>query len=144
MKKLSHTLILFALMLFLLNSYTYAQNGKLSLVKLKWQNFSTETIYDVDCDSFTSTFKETIENKSFDDSLYLDKFNQLSSIKCFKKERRFKTVDVRGIITFYYPQKKVEYCFDIFGHFYKDGIITYNKKLISFITKNLYSKHFTP
>ena len=141
MKTLVQTIVLSALMVLLLNSKIFAQNRKLSLVKLEWQNFSTQTFHDVDCDSFRSLFKKTIENKSFGDSLYLRKFDQL--MKCFRKERKYKTIDVRGIITLNYQQTKIEYCFDIFGHFYKDGVISYNKQLIDFITKNLYSKHFT-
>ena len=83
--------------------------------------FPPKRFYDVNCDSFRSLFATTIENKSFNDSLYLNKFNQL--IKCFKTEREYKTIDVRGILTFYYQKTKVEYCFDKFGHFYKDGYL---------------------
>jgi hypothetical protein len=142
MKTLFYNAILIVIMYSISDSNLYAQNRKLTLVKIEWEDFSTETVYDVNCDSFRSLFATTIENKSFNDSLYLSKFNQL--IKCFKMEREYKTIDVRGIITFYYQKTKVEYCFDKFGHFYKDGILTNNKKLMSFITKNFYSKHFTP
>ena len=138
MKTLSNINILFVLFFILFNTNLCAQNQKLSLVKIEWEDFSTETVYDVNCDSFRSLFATTIENKSFNDSLRLSEFNQL--LKCFKIEREYKTIDVRGVITFYYQKTKVEYCFDKFGHFYKDGVLTNNKKLMSFITKNLYMK----
>ena len=61
MKALINIVILFTIMYLLLNSNTYAQNRKVPLVKLEWQNFSTQTFYDVDYNSFRSLFKGTIE-----------------------------------------------------------------------------------
>lgn len=142
MKTLLYSVILVAIMYSISDSNLHAQNRKLSLVKIEWEDLDTETVYDVSCDSFRSLFATTIKNKSFNDSLNLSNFNQL--IKCFKMERGYKAIDVRGIITFYYKQTKVEYCFDKFGHFYKDGVLTINKKLMSFITKNQYPRRFAP
>ena len=134
MRTLFNTFNLLALLMFLLNGNANAQNQKLILVRLEREDFNTETFRDVACAEFKSLFKETIENNIFDDSLYLDKFDHLTKI--FNNEERYKTIDVRGIITFNYQLIKIEYCFDKFGHFQKDGVIYYNKELFDFITKN--------
>ncbi|WP_295674655.1 hypothetical protein [uncultured Mucilaginibacter sp.] len=61
-------------------------------------------------------------------------------VKQFKNEKLYKSIDVRGIITLNYKEKQTEYCFDQFGHFYKDGVLLSNIPLMEFIKGLIYAK----
>ncbi|MDB5157582.1 MAG: hypothetical protein JWR50_2289 [Mucilaginibacter sp.] len=117
---------------------TFAQIRKLDSVKLEFEGFNTETIIDVTCDAFDHTFKNTKKIKLVRDKSNLFEF--ISQIKTFKKLKD-KSIDVRGKIIYYYGEETSTYCFDIFGRFYKDGKLYYNKNLLIVISNNLYTNH---
>lgn len=132
MKKISISL---ALLIIMYINQAFSQTGKLCSVEIKWEYFGTETVVNVECDQFDSQFLKTKQSHIIRNSKILANLNKLRSTKCFSKETEYHTIDVRGKIIFHYSKLIVEYCFDQFGHFYKDGILTDNRQLWSFITK---------
>lgn len=131
MKTLSKFSLLIIVSVLLTAKLAYAQKGRLLNVKLEWQDFATESFSDVGCESFEQVFKKTIETRSINDASILTKFHKVS--KCFTKETEYKSLDVRGIISLNFGNKKERYCFDKFGHFYKNGSIKNNHKLFTLI-----------
>lgn len=132
MKLIKNIGLLIALMITIIGS-NYAQEKKLHSVKIEYEHFLTESIDIVDCNSFKTAFNNTIQTKTFSDGSHLKKFRCLKRLFVKKK----KTMDVRGIITFDFGEIKVQYCFDRYGYFEKDGMTFYNKKLFSFLEKEL-------
>jgi hypothetical protein len=116
----------------------HAQIRKLDSVKVEFEGFDTETVFDVSCEAFNSTFKATKKIKSFHNNYDLSKFNSL--IKEFKPQTKL-SFDVRGAIIYYHEKKATKYCFDVFGRFYKDGRLFYNKKLLIYLTDKMYINH---
>lgn len=127
------------LILPLVTSKAFSQTKKMISVKIEWEDFSTETVYDVDCSQFRSLFKETVQTKSLDNFDAVFEINSL--LKYFTKEKLYKSIDVRGIITLNYENKQTDYCFDQFGHFYKDGVLLSNIPLMEFIKGFIYAKY---
>ena len=130
--------ILFVQMLLLGCSNCFSQNQKLDSVKVEFEGFYTETVIDVTCDAFNNTFLKTKKMKVVRQKQRLLEFESLR--KNFERAKD-KSLDVRGKVTYCYRAKAVKYCFDIFGYFYKDGKLYYNKKLLVAIADNLYSNH---
>ncbi|SDE94144.1 hypothetical protein SAMN05216464_11110 [Mucilaginibacter pineti] len=130
--------IFFVQLLLLSYSTGFAQIHKPDSVKLEFEGFDTETVYAIPCDAFDYIFLKTKKIKIINKQQDLSKFESLR--KNFKqaKERSF---DVRGKITYHYGNKAAKYCFDTFGFFYKDGKLSYNKKLLMAISDNIYSNH---
>jgi hypothetical protein len=116
----------------------YAQINKLDSVKVEFEGFNTETDIDVSCEAFNSVFKSTKKTKSFYKEHDLSKFNALIKEITPQAKRSF---DVRGAIIYYYEKKTTKYCFDVFGYFYKDGQLFYDKKLLIYLTDKLYNYH---
>ena len=132
MKLIKNIGLLIALMITIIGS-NYAQEKKLHSVKIEYEYFLTESIDFVDCNSFKTAFNNTIRTKTFIDSLHLKRFRYLKRLFVKKK----KALNVRGIITFDFGEIKVQYCFDRYGYFEKDGMTFYNKKLLAFLEKEL-------
>jgi hypothetical protein len=123
----------------LLNSMeTFAQSQQLRSVKIETEGFWTETIFDVSCESFDLSFKETKKCKFFNNPKDLLKFETM--MKNFKPST-WKSFDVRGTVTYRYNRAVEKYCFDVFGHFYKDGKLYYNKNLLIAISDKVYNDH---
>lgn len=116
----------------------FSQSHKLDSVKIEFEGFDTETVFDVTCDAFNNTFIGTKKNKVVHQERNLIEFESLRKNFEPAKDRSF---DVRGKITFRYGAKAVQYCFDTFGYFYKAGKLYHNKKLLIAIADNLYSNH---
>ncbi len=121
-----------------ISSLCYAQNKQLTLVKIEFQGFDTETIFDVDCDRFHQTFKETMSTRTFTKKSDLVQFQSYRS--------RFRMIkscsgDIRGTITFKDGEKSTRYCFDTFGRFFIGNKVYQNINLLSFISDKLYRDH---
>jgi hypothetical protein len=131
----------FICILFFLGAATKAvsQSKNLVSVKIEWEDFNTETFVGVDCDQFRTLFKKSIQTKSLGNIESTLETEDL--LKYFTKEKLYKHIDVRGIITLNYKEKQIEYCFDQFGHFYKDGALLSNTPLMAFIKGILYAKY---
>ena len=121
------------------SSKTFSQAKKLISVKIEWQDFNTETFADVSCDQFKDAFKGKKQTKSLENFDSVFEINSL--VKYFEKEKLYKSIDVRGIITLNYEKGQTEYCFDQFGHFYKDGTLLSNIPLMEFIKGIIYAKY---
>jgi len=132
MKKISICLIL---LIKLYCNEAFCQTGELCSAEIKWEHFGTETVVDVKCDQFDAQFIKTKQSHVIKNFKTLAELNKLRSLKWFNKKTDYKTIDVRGKIIFHYSKSTIEYCFDQFGHFYKDGSLTNNRHLWSFITK---------
>ncbi|MBB3058928.1 hypothetical protein [Mucilaginibacter gotjawali] len=130
---------IFPLVLSLITGKAFSQTKKLISVKIEWEDFNTETIVDVGCDQFKDTFKSTKQTKSLDNFDAVFEINSL--LKYFTKEKLYKNIDVRGVITLNYKEKQTEYCFDQFGHFYKDGVLLSNIPLMAFIKGLINAKY---
>ena len=127
------------LIILLLTGKVFSQSKKLVSVKIEWEDFSTETVYDVGCSQFRDLFRETKQTKSLDNFDSVFEINSL--LKYFTKEKLYKSIDVRGILTLNYEKIQTEYCFDQFGHFYKDGALLSNIPLMEFIKGIIYAKY---
>ena len=123
----------------IVHSMCYSQSNKLLSVKIECEGFFTETIMNVDCNSFRQQFKETMKVKVLTNRNEVAGFNSL--IKILKKKEAPKNIDIRGILTLNYSRKRIQYCFDTFGMFYKDGKAYQDIKLLSHISDKLYSNH---
>jgi hypothetical protein len=131
-------IFLFVQALVLKGNTTFGQVNKLDSIRIAFEGFNTETITDVSCEEFDSSFKETKKTKAIYNERDLIKFGQL--VKNFKpaKSRSF---DVRGSIIYNYQKNAIKYCFDVFGYFYKDGKLYYNKNLLIAISNKVYNNH---
>ncbi|MCO5950569.1 hypothetical protein NAF19_26970 [Mucilaginibacter sp. RT5R15] len=118
-----------------------AQNKKLNFVKLEAVSFDIETVFDISCEQFENTFNEHHEKtkNTISNTNDLTKFQSLT--KEFKLLTKKQSFDVRGKIEYHYGITIEKYCFDVFGVFYKDGKLYYNKKLLIYITDKLYKHH---
>lgn len=94
-------------------------------------NFEKETIFSLTCDNF---------NQMSDlDSVYISD-NEIDSVKLYSERFLLDTtsyIDVRGKIIFFINHKKLEYCFDRFGVFNRDGKFFKNQDLFDYIKKKL-------
>ena len=137
--KISISIILIALLSFLCSNAGHAQKDKLDHVRVEFEGFQTETVVDVSCDAFNSTFKDTKKVKVFNDE------HDLSILRLLTKEftpySKNRSLDVRGTIVYDYGETTIRYCFDTFGNFYKDGKLYYNKKLLIYISDKIYANH---
>ena len=124
---------------FAIDNMCYSQSNKLLSVKIECEGFFTETIINVDCNSFRQQFKETMKVKVIKDRNEVADFNSL--VQMLKKKETPKNIDIRGILTLNYSKKKLQYCFDTFGMFYKDGKAYQDIKLLTHISDKLYSNH---
>lgn len=122
-------------------SIGFAQNKTLSSVKLEAVSFDIETVIDISCEQFENTFNEHREKtkNTISNANDLTKFQSLT--KEFKLLTKKQSFDVRGKIEYHYGTATEKYCFDVFGVFYKDGKLYYNKKLLIYITDKLYKHH---
>lgn len=114
----------------------FAQIHRLDSIKVEFEGFYTETVFNVNCDAFDNTFLNTKKSKIIYNSRDLSTFESLK--KNFKQTRE-RSFDVRGKVTYHYGKRSVKYCFDVFAYFYKDGKLYYNKKLLIAISNNFYS-----
>jgi hypothetical protein len=123
---------------FLRWSEGYAQINKLDSVKVEFEGFNTKSIADVSCEAFNYTFRDTKKTKR------LFQEEEVSKINLLMKEMKPATkisFDVRGALTCYYKKRPTKYCFDVWGYFYKDGQLFYNKKLIIYLADRMYTYH---
>lgn len=131
-------LILLMYLSFLLSTVSRAQINKLDSVRVEFEGFDTETFHDVSCEDFKSSFKGTKKTKRFHQEQEVSKINVL--MKGMKPATKI-SFDVRGALTCYYEKKNTKYCFDVWGYFYKDGRLFYNKRLLIYLTDKLYTNH---
>jgi hypothetical protein len=136
--KIAFNTTLVTLLSFLCSNVCYAQKDKLDYVRVEFEGFYTETIMDVSCEAFSSTFEGTKKVKVFHNEQDLSKFKLLTKDFTRTKNRSF---DVRGSIFYGYGKTTTKYCFDTFGYFYKDGKLYYNKKLLIYISDKMYTNH---
>jgi hypothetical protein len=129
MKKIVIRKVLFGLMFMFLSGSAFAQQVK--AIFIEWQDFATLTFYSIPCDQFRSQFEETKETKKIVDKASIAKY--LTQTKFFSIEKGIEQLGIRGIITFQFKSLKVEYCFDKFGNFYKNGVIYRNDRLFELI-----------
>jgi hypothetical protein len=122
-----------------MSTSAHSQNKKLSSVSIEFEGFFTETIADINCDDFRNVFRHSMKVKLVNDSIGLSRFSLL--VTELKEEKKYRSLDVRGIITLHYEKSTDEYCFDKFGYFYKEGIRYHSKKLLRFISDQVYSNH---
>jgi len=107
-------------------------------VQVTFEGFDTETFFDISCDAFNSTFKSTKKVKVFHNEQDLSKFKLLiAKFKPIKSQ----SIDVRGEIIYNYGKTAIKYCFTVFGYFYKDGKMYYNKDLLIYISDQFYRHH---
>jgi hypothetical protein len=137
--KIAFYTILIVLVSLLYNTVCRAQVHKLDSVKVEFEGFNTETIADVSCEVFDSAFKDTKKIKGFYDKVNLSQFKSLA--EDFKQQKEKRALDVRGTIIYHYGITSVKYCFNVFGYFYKDGKLYYNKKLLIAISDKIYKNH---
>jgi hypothetical protein len=118
---------------------TFAQQRRLVMVTIEWENFNTRTFVAVSCADFQSTFSGTIKRKSFGDKRLLKRLeNQINKFSPIDQSAQ---IDIRGTIIFNdYQGITQQYCFDGFGHFSKGTSLLENKKLWKFISKTIQSK----
>lgn len=136
MKVLYTTLVV--LLYFMWCAHCYGQAQKLYSVRVEFEGFDTETFVDVNCEQFDSSFKKTKKIKIFYNKPDLSKFELL--LKDFKPATK-QSLDVRGKIIYTYGKTPVKYCFTVFGCFYKEGKLYYNKKLLMLISDKIYGNH---
>ena len=127
----------------LLVCFSFYMNGqgqtrKLESINVTFQGFDTETFADVSCEDFDSAFKDTKRVKVFHNEHDLSQFKLLASGFKPAKSRSF---DVRGNIIYSYNKTTIKYCFDVFGYFYREGKLYYNKKLLIYIADRMYNNH---
>jgi hypothetical protein len=130
--------ILFVQALLLNYSASFAQTHKLDSVKVEFEGFYTETVFDIACNAFDSMFLKTKKTKVIYEGRDLSSFESLKTNFKHTKER---SLDVRGKIIYHYGKETAKYCFDVFGYFYKEGKLYYNRKLLIAVSNNLYSNH---
>jgi hypothetical protein len=127
--------ILIAILFFLIPYGPSVQEDKLIRVNVEYTSFLTESFNSLNCDSFKVAFSNKINLKIYSDA---ENLNKLSSLKTRFSSTKIFNMDVRWVITFDYGQdNKVQYCFDRYGHFEKDGVIFSNKKLLHFLGKEI-------
>jgi hypothetical protein len=136
--KIASNAILVILLSFLLDVECYGQTQKLDSVKITFEGFYTESIEDISCEDFASAFKDTERVKIFSNEQDLSKFKLL--VKKFKPTKH-RPLDVRGEIIYWYGRSHVKYCFEVFGYFYKDDKMYYNKDLLIYIADQFYTHH---
>jgi len=112
---------------------SYSQKSKLLSVKVEYEYFATESFEKIDCGYFSSSFKKSIKIMIFKKKEHLDTIKVLTKRFLLKEEN----LDVRGVITLNYQNKKIRYCFDRFGYFEKNGTTYKNDKLFAFLEKNI-------
>lgn len=128
--------LLIAFLFVIVNNASYSQTRKLQRVKVEYQNFLTESIDNVDCNSFWIAFGNTIQSKIFDDRSHLRRLNFLR--KKFRNTVKG-DLDIRGVVTFDYGKNQIEkYCFDRYGYFERKGMTFYNKRLIKYLDEELH------
>jgi len=131
-------IILFAQILVLSCNASFGQVHKPDSIKVEFEGFNTETVFDVTCEAFASTFTETKKVKVLCNQRDLSRFELLK--KDFKQAKA-RSFDVRGTITYIYGKILNKYCFDLFGYFYKDGKLYSNKNLLIAISDKIYTNH---
>jgi hypothetical protein len=131
-------LALVTLMFLLTHKIGFGQNRQPDSIKVEFEGFNTETFASVTCDAFDHTFLKTKKVKLIRTGEDLIELESLVTNFKYSKE---KSLDVRGKVTYYYGMKTSKYCFDVFGAFYKDGRLYYNKKLLIAISEYMYSNH---
>lgn len=139
MKKIFYILLLTEIIM-LLHNCSYAQSLALNSVKIKWVDFNTETVADVNCEDFDHLFNDG-EKKS---KSIVNKVNLLyfqSRFKGLKPVKPPQSFDVRGSVNLIYGKRNVKYCFNIFGYFYKDGNYYFDKQLLIYITDKIFAHH---
>ena len=136
--RIASNIILVMLLPFLSCVDCHGQTHKLDSVKVTFEGFYTETFMDVSCEAFNSTFKGTKKVKVFHNEQALSKFKLLTTkFKLTKKQ----SLDVRGEIIYSYGKTAIKYCFNVFGYFYKDGKMYYNKDLLIYTSDQFYRNH---
>lgn len=130
--------ILVLLLSFMLCAQSHGQASKLDSVRVEFEGFDTETAFAINCEQFNFSFKKSKKVKTF--------FNEydLAGFELFKKNFKpaeNQSLDVRGAIIYSYGKKHVKYCFTVFGCFYKDGKLYYNKALLMFISDKISGNH---
>lgn len=125
--------VLVCFVLALNGAKTLGQSLHPDSVVVKYEHFLTTTTESVACHYFTSAFKNTfrvkrIRNAEFASKLY-------SAINTSPKVAG--SLDVRGMVTFYYKTKQVSYCFDRFGHFQKGDTILYSKSALGMLKQQI-------
>jgi hypothetical protein len=131
-------IILIILFCFSRQNICNAQTSKLDSVKVEVEDFDTETVFDMSCENFDSSFRNTKKIMKFNNESDLLKFKGL--LKYFKQQKS-RSIDVRGSIIYYYTNKSIKYCFSEFGVFYNNGRYYYNKELLMYITDKFYGHH---
>jgi len=117
---------------------SYGQSHKLDSVRVEFEGFETETVFDISCEQFDFSFKKTKKVKVFYSKHDLSRFELLK--KDFKPAKK-QSLDIRGKVIYTYGKTPVKYCFTKFGFFCKDGKLYFNKKLLMLISDKIYGNH---
>ncbi|WP_139235732.1 hypothetical protein [Mucilaginibacter polytrichastri] len=124
----------------LTHNCSYAQPLALNSVKIKWVDFNMEAFANVSCEDLDHSFNDG-EKRSKSIFNKKDLLHFQSRLKGLKPIKPLQSFDVRGSVNLIYSKRNVKYCFDVFGHFYKDGNYYFNKQLLIYISDKIFVHH---